>query len=113
MAGREIHLEWLIGKPVRGITGDVVGRIEEARAERLGDEWVVPEFFLGPGAAVARLSAGRFRHLLAPIFGDRAAPHGYRVRWDQLDLSDPARPRLLCRRDELAPLPPAEESDEA
>ena len=29
---------------------------------------------------------------------------GYRVHWEQLDLSDPRRPQLTCEVDELAPL---------
>ena len=27
--------------------------------------------------------------------------HGYRVRWDQLDIEDPDHPRLTCAVDEL------------
>ena len=27
--------------------------------------------------------------------------HGYRVRWDQIDLTDPDHPRLTCATDDL------------
>lgn len=108
MANRELHLELLLSKTVRGITGEPVGRIEEVRARQEGDEWVVHEFLIGAGAVVSRLSAGRLSHVLAPLFGHRDAPHGYRVRWDQIDLSDPDHPRLRCRRDQLRRFIPEE-----
>jgi hypothetical protein len=108
MANRELHLELLLSKTVRGITGDPVGRIEEVHARQEGEEWVVHEFLIGAGAVVSRLSAGRLSHVIAPLFGHRDAPHGYRVRWDQIDLSDPDHPRLRCRRDQLRVFVPEE-----
>ena len=35
---------------------------------------------------------------------DLVDPGDLEDRWDQLDLTDPERPRLLCEVDDLAPL---------
>jgi hypothetical protein len=37
------------------------------------------------------------------VFGARRK-EGYRIRWDQLDLSNPEHLRLLCDIDDLMPL---------
>jgi hypothetical protein len=91
----ELRVELLLGRKVRSIHGHVVGRIEEMRAGREHDYWVVTEFHLGPDALVERLAV---RHLGVTLPG-RA--HGYRVRWDQIDLDDADHPRLTCPLEEL------------
>ena len=85
---REIHLELLIGRVVRDAAGHRIGRIEEMRAIRRAGAWHVTHFFIGPAGWRARL-------------GLRGAARGRRgrVRWDALDLSDPARPRLIAARE--------------
>jgi len=91
----ELRAELLLGRKVRSIHGHVVGRIEEMRAEREHDYWVVTEFHVGPTALIERLAV---RHFGITLPG-RA--HGYRVRWNQLDLSNPQHPRLTCHLEEL------------
>jgi hypothetical protein len=94
----EVRAELLLGRKVRSIHGHAVGRIEEMRAEREHDYWVVTEFHVGPIALVERLAV---RHFGITLPG---RVHGYRVRWDQLDLSNPHHPRLTCHLDELEPI---------
>jgi hypothetical protein len=48
---------------------------------------------------VAGLSAWLVR-----LLGGRKDGASHRVRWDQMDLSDPEHPRLTCAADELAPI---------
>lgn len=91
----EARVELLLGRKVHAMDGRAVGRIEEMRAEREHDYWVVTEFHVGPTAIVERLSV---RHFGLTLPG---RVHGYRVRWDQIDLSDPDHPRLTCPLDEL------------
>jgi hypothetical protein len=85
----------MLGRRVRSIGGKIVGRIEEMRAGREHDYWVVTEFHLGPDALVERLAV---RHLGVTLPG---RSHGYRVRWDQIDLEDADGPRLTCPVEEL------------
>jgi hypothetical protein len=105
---REVGLSHLIGRRVHDAAGRSVGRIEELRAEielhDRGNDYVVVEFHVGAYGALEALAGGRFaRHLLRRLGG----AVGYtqrRIPWDRMDLSDPDRPRLTCRREELAGL---------
>jgi hypothetical protein len=83
-----VHVELLLGRLVRDSEGAKVGRIFAVHAEVEGEDCVVREYELGASALLGQLGIPRWRKPL-------------RVPWDQLDLSDPERPRLRCRRDEL------------
>lgn len=104
MKRQEIHLELLIGKRVFALNGRSIGRLEEVRAELNARGFCfVTEFLVGSYAFLERLSAWRMgREILRTLHVRRK--QGYRVRWEQLDLSDPRRPRLLCEVDDLVPL---------
>jgi hypothetical protein len=91
---RERHAELLIGRHVYDAGGRSVGRIEELHAEKEGDHYVVAAIDLGPTALLERLSV---RHLGISWSG----PHGYRVRWDQIDLEDERRVTLTCPLEDL------------
>ena len=52
----EVHLELLMGKVVHDHHGRRVGRIEEVRAARNKDGWIVTHYFLGPVGLMQRLS---------------------------------------------------------
>ncbi|MCA1582264.1 MAG: hypothetical protein LC796_12920 [Acidobacteria bacterium] len=90
-AAREIRLERLVGREVRDQTGRAVGRLEEVRARKKGNEWVVTDCHIGTAALVERLAA----HIL------RFGTHGYRASWDQIDWSDPEKLRLACPLEDL------------
>lgn len=104
MKRQEIHLELLIGKRVFALNGGSIGRLEEVRAELNARGFCfVTEFLVGSYAFLERLSAWRMgRAVLRTLPVRRRA--GYRVRWEQLDLSDPRRPRLRCEVEELVRL---------
>ncbi len=96
---RERHAELLIGRHVYDARGRSVGRIEELHAEEEGDYYVIAAIDLGPTALLERLSV---RHLGISWSG----PHGYRARWDQIDLEDERRVTLMCPLAELQKLGP-------
>jgi hypothetical protein len=93
--GTELRVERLLGRSVQRVDGTVAGRLEECRATREGEAWVVTEFDIGRAALLERLAVRHFGWL--PGMG--AA--GYRARWDQIDLSDPDHPRLTVPLEEL------------
>ena len=100
MKRQEIHLELLIGKRVFALNGRPLGRLEEVRAElnNRGDCFV-SEFLVGSYAVLERLSLWRIgRAILRTV---RVRKQGYRIHWEQLDLSDPQRPQLRCEVEEL------------
>jgi len=96
----EAHVEHLLGSRVVDVNGVAVGKVEEMRAETIDGETVVTEFHLGTAAVFERIGAfvtqlPFFRHI--PY-----ARRGYRVRWNELDLSNPYALRVTVRRDQLA-----------
>jgi hypothetical protein len=99
MATTEVHVEQLLGRKVRDVDGRPVGRVEELHVDVVDGESVVTEYHLGSAALVERI-AGFARQL--PFF--RMLPvvrSEYRVRWNDLDLSDPHHPRLRVPRSAL------------
>jgi hypothetical protein len=52
------------------------------------------EYVIGAAGLMERLGVG-----FKLLFGKAGA--GYVARWDQLDISDPERPRLTCGVEEL------------
>ena len=95
----EAHVEHLLGRRVVDIDGRSVGRLEELRAEIVDGDLAVTEFHIGAGALLERI--GAFVKQL-PFF--RYIPFSrrmYRVRWPDFDLSDPLRPRVRVKREDL------------
>jgi sporulation protein YlmC with PRC-barrel domain len=104
MAGRDVHLELLIGRRVLARDGRSIGRLEEVRAEAQGTDLVVTEYHVGSYAVLERLSAWSIGRTLLRFFGATGQRSDYRIPWDKLDLSDPRHPRLLCEVRDLAVL---------
>jgi hypothetical protein len=85
---REVRVQDLLGRQVRAGNNQSVGRIEEIRVEKRGRGYVVREFHLGAAALMERLSAH-----VGSWFGRGRAMRV--VAWDQIDVGDPRKPRLL------------------
>ena len=98
----EVHVEQLLGFRVRDPDGCVVGRLEEFRVEVVDGEAVITEFHIGSAAVLERITGFAsqlplLRHLPFKFTE-------YRVRWQDMDLSDPDNPRIRVRRGALAKL---------
>jgi sporulation protein YlmC with PRC-barrel domain len=104
MAGREINLELLLNRRVYALNGKCIGRIEEMRAEMRGGECVLTEYLVGVYALFERLAAGSIGRSILRALRLRRKDGGYRVPWNQLDLSDPLHPRLKCVVRDLLPI---------
>ena len=91
---RETRLDRLVGRQVLAPNNQPVGRLEEFRAEKHGSGLLVNEYVIGRAGLLERL--GFAVKLLVGKAGG-----GYVARWDQLDISDPMRPRLTCPASEL------------
>jgi sporulation protein YlmC with PRC-barrel domain len=100
----EIHLELLLGKAVLDSTGKAIGRIEEVRAFKQGEEWIVQEYLIGYAAVLERLSAWTIGLGILHLLGAHKIHGGYTIPWDKLDLTNPNKPRLRCSLDELKSL---------
>jgi hypothetical protein len=99
METRELHVQQLLGKKVSDTDGRVDGLLEEFHVEVVDGEHVVTEFLIGPAAALARV--GIFLTQL-PFFGYVPMPKKeYCVSWTLMDLTNPDRPTVRARRNEL------------
>jgi hypothetical protein len=87
----ELRLQDLLGREVHDGAGRRVGRIEEFRAAKEGE---ILAFVIGAAGLFERLGIGA-RLLVGKRGGGRVA------RWDQIDIGDPAHPRLICPIEKL------------
>jgi hypothetical protein len=94
---RELRLDRLLGRQIVGRNNRPAGRLEEFRAEMRGNGCVITEFVIGGAGLVERLGVG-----VKLLFGRSRG--GHVARCDQVDLSDPDRPRLTCSFEELRKL---------
>lgn len=96
MSKQEIRIELLLGRRVVGLNGRAVGRLEEVRAELQAGRCLVTEFQVGSYAIFERLAAWNIGRAFLHWIGARRKSGGYRVPWEELDLSNPDQPRLRC-----------------
>ena len=94
---RTLHLDDLLGRQVLTANSQPVGRLEEFRVVQQGRDWVIAEYVIGAAGLLERLGVG-----VKLLFGRRGG--GHVARWDQLDISDPVRPRLTCPLEEVRKL---------
>jgi sporulation protein YlmC with PRC-barrel domain len=101
MKQRRIHAEHLVGRVVYDVDCRKVGRIEEIAVEQTSRGCYVESFVLGYAGLLKRLSIWGIGPLFLPALVTKGEQRARAVPWDKIDISDPKRPRLRCRRDEL------------
>jgi len=104
VVAREINVELLLSRRVYALNGKCIGRLEEVRAEMRDGECVLTEFLVGVYALFERLAAWSIGRSILRTLRLKRRDGGYRVPWNQLDLSDPERPRLKCAVSDLSPI---------
>ena len=94
---KEMRIDEALGRQLIGANHQPVGRIEEFRTERRGGAYVVTEVVVGLLGFFERVHVSA--HLL---FG--AQRRACVARWEQIDFSDPKKPRLRVSTDRLEKL---------
>ena len=98
---RFVEVQVLLGRRVRDAAGEIAGRIESIRAERIGPRCVVQEYQLGTAAFLDRAGI-----VVSRLFGFGGRSKMLRVPWQQLDLTNPREPLIRCSVDELRAMQP-------
>jgi hypothetical protein len=101
MKPHRVHVEDLLGKTVRDIDNRRAGRIEEIEVENTSRGCFVTAFILGEKGLLQRLSFRGLLPLFLPWLLKKGHTYGKDVPWERMDLSNPKRPRLRCRKDEV------------
>jgi sporulation protein YlmC with PRC-barrel domain len=91
---QRVRFEDLIGKVVHNSYGRAVGKIEDARMEPEGEDYLITHFLIGPLGRLTRLRAflGELPTLQAIGLGSERDLRP--LPWQWFDLSDPDRPVL-------------------
>jgi sporulation protein YlmC with PRC-barrel domain len=97
----DIRIELLLGSKVCDVDGENVGRIEEIRVERQENGLLVEAYLIGAPALIQRLSAWTLVRPINPLLRVRHIYSLYEVPWQDMDLSDPNRPKLRSARRDL------------
>ena len=92
---REIRIEEILGRELLSGNNQPVGRIEEFRVQRAGKGYVVHHVVIGMAGLLERMNVAARLVVGVKTRRPRLA------RWDQIDFSEPSRPRLLVSIDEL------------
>jgi len=95
MKATEVAFQSLLGKVVRDRHGKALGRIEEVRARREGNHLVIEEYILGRKGLLERLAATGIRLKAIPFVQPENHFKPQTVRWDELDISNPERPKFI------------------
>ena len=107
----EIAVELLVGRVVRDSAGRRAGRIRELMSDDRHSDCIISSVQLGHVSILQWLARSLLgRELHRALGGQRGISI---VPWNMIDLSDPSRPRLRCRREELprvAPDPPHDDT---
>jgi len=104
MTRQTIHLQKLLGRKVRDVNGRSAGHIQEFVARRRAGSYVIEEVLLGRRALLERLSVPVLSMFFLHFFGAAGHAAAHCARWEDLDVSDPRKPRLRIARDQLKPL---------
>jgi sporulation protein YlmC with PRC-barrel domain len=97
----DTKVELLLGKKVRDVDGNDVGRIEEIRVERTDNALLVEAYLIGASAVIDRLSAWTLVRPIKALLKNRHVYSLYDVPWQDMDLSDPTHPVLRTSKRDL------------
>jgi sporulation protein YlmC with PRC-barrel domain len=89
-----LKFEELVGRVVRNSYGRPIGRVEDARMEPNGQDYLITHFLIGPLGRVARLRAFLGELPTLRNLGVGKERDLRPLPWDWFDLTDPKRPVL-------------------
>ena len=98
---RELLAEQLLGRRVRDANDEVVGHIVDMCAGDEGGDLVVRYYLVGPRWGAGRLSLSNVGTRVLSLLRIPLVGRSYEVPWQDMDLSDPERPRVRKQKSDL------------
>lgn len=98
---RQVQLREILGRKVLDPYGETVGHLEEIEADRGEKECVIRAYIVEHHGLLDRVSSWALTSSMQRALQRRSEDKPYRVPWDQMDMSDPRRPRTLLPKTEL------------
>lgn len=98
----ELHLRKMLGAKVYDSEGVHIGRLEEIEAERGDESCAIVSYFVEHRGLLDRISTWALTSSMRKKLSRKSSSEPYRVGWDQMDLTDPHRPRTLVPKELLA-----------
>jgi sporulation protein YlmC with PRC-barrel domain len=96
----ELNIGLLLGTKVTDVNGKKIGRIEEVRVTREERALLVDAYLIGASGLIERLSAWTLLRPIKQRLHDRHIHSVYEIPWQDMDLSDPNKPKArVARRD--------------
>jgi len=96
---KELQLREMLGVKVVDSEGEHIGRLEEIEAERGDEICEIRAYIVEHRGLLDRISSWALTSSIQDRLSRKSQP--YRVSWDQMDLSDPQRPRTLVPKELL------------
>ena len=98
---KEHQLYEMLGKRVVDSEGKHIGHLEEIEAERGDASCPITAYIVEHRGLLDRVSSWALTSSLQEKLSHPASRRPYRIAWNQMDMSNPARPRTLVPKDEL------------
>jgi hypothetical protein len=91
----------VLGRKVVDSEGRYAGRLEEIEAEKGDDFCLIKSYLVEHRGLLDRLQTWALAAPMRKSIPIREKSRPYRVPWDQMDLTDPAHPRILVPQSQL------------
>lgn len=98
---KELHIYEALGRKVHDANGEYAGRLEEIEVERGDESCLVTGYLVQHRGLRSRITAWALSDSLQKAIPTSEKSLPYRVPWDQMDLSNPDRPRITVSKTEL------------
>lgn len=97
----QLQLRKMLGARVYDSEGHHIGRLEEIEAERGDESCAIVSYIVEHRGLLDRISTWALTNSMQKKLSRKASSEPYRIGWDQMDLSNPHKPRTLVPKELL------------
>ena len=97
----QLQLRKMLGAKVYDSEGHHIGRLEEIEAERGDESCAVVSYIVEHRGLLDRISSWALTNSMQKKLSRKSSSEPYRIGWDQIDLTDPHRPKTLVPKELL------------